>query len=355
MNSSSINESLGSASTQAGVYYMADYFLTIKVLAYTWPVIFLFGMVTNVINMIVFLKSGARDNVTILLTSLSVSDLAYLFLVSPTMCGFLIEALVRPNPWPFDYRLLVFLLVWPANTAYDVSCFIVVSLGVIRCACVAMPLKFKSVFTKSRTIKWLVFIVVLAVLLRLPVLTISRIGWRKDPATNVTKPYLFPVNREAMLRINDILHRFIVTYLAYFTMVTCVIVLSFKLYQASKIRQKVVTSKGAHPSDPTASEKHVTQGLSSRDLQVVKSVVLVCSIFIMAQLPYVGSSIIRLINPQIGEGRSLTEITYITSQIGITCYYINASVNIFIHYNFNSKYRAVFRSPLVCLSSQKQQ
>ncbi|GFS14765.1 chemosensory receptor A [Elysia marginata] len=217
-----------------------------------------------------------------------------------------------------------------------------------------MPLKFKSVFTKSRTIKWLVFILVLAVLLRLPVLTISRIGWRKDPSTNLTQPYLFPVNRDEMLRINDIVHRFIVTYLAYFTMVTCVLVLSFKLYQASKIRQQCVTTRAGQPHDETAPDKPASQGMSARDLQVVKSVVLVCSIFIIAQLPYIGPSIIRLINPQIGEGPSLTEISYITSQVARTCYYINASVNIFIHYNFNSKYRAVFRSPLVKKSLQKR-
>ncbi|GFS04024.1 chemosensory receptor A [Elysia marginata] len=352
MNISSNNEFLEFNRTQEmkpfHLAFRAEFSITLTVLSYMWLAIFPLGIASNIVNIVTFLKAGANDNVTILLIALSCSDLTFLLLVSPTMSRFVIGALVKPRQWPFDYNILAFLLIWPANTAYDISCFLAVSLGVMRCACVAMPLKFKLVFTKSRTIKWSLLLVVLAVFLRLPVLTIFRLAWRTDPATNVSTIYLASSpNKVLMMRFNDILNRGIVVYIAYIIMITCVVVISFKLYQASNLRKNCV-AQSAKLSDQ-ASDKNVVRGLSTRDVQVVKSVVLVCSVFILAQLPYVLSSLIQVINPEFDEGKSLSLLRYLFNQVSITCYYINASVNIFIHYNFNTKYRSVFRSQLLHL------
>ena len=347
MAGSVLNNSLTVISTQApstasSMLYVAEFFKVLEILSYTWPPIILFGFVSNITNLVVFLKAGAKDNVTILLISLSFSDLAFLALISPSVCGYVIDSLVKPSPWPFDKYLLLFLLYWPAFTAYDLSAFVAVSLGVIRCACVAMPLKFKLVFTKSRTIKWVFFLVVLSVSLRLPVLTIFRITSRTDPRTNVTALYLASVNRASMSRINDILNRGFLIWFNYLTMIACVIVLSYKLYQSSKIR-KTFTITGSQISEQ-ASDKAAAQSMSTKDLQVVKSVVLVCSIFIMSQLPFVMFSATRLIYPKFDDFTKLGLLFGIFSQISRTCAYINASINIFVYYNYNSKYKSVFHS-----------
>ncbi|GFR79193.1 chemosensory receptor A [Elysia marginata] len=325
--------------------FQEEYFTTLAVLSYVWPAIILFGLVANVTNIIVFLKTGANDNVTVLLISLAMSDLTFLTLISPTMCGFVVEALVRPRPWPFDNRILFFLLYWPAFTVSDISTFISVSLGVMRCACVAMPLKFKLVFTRPRTIKWLFVLLVLAVLLRVPVLTIHRIGWRKNPITNITMPYLAAVNKASMSKFLDILNRGVVIFIAYITMVACVVILTSKLYQAAKLRQ-ICTVKGDQPIDKT-SGKPAIQGLSSRDMQVVKSVILVCTVFIIAQLPQVIISASRLVNGQVSEQQQFHYLFAIIHQINITCCYLNASVNIFVYYNYKSRYRSMFQSLLL--------
>ncbi|GFS02169.1 hypothetical protein ElyMa_006439100 [Elysia marginata] len=150
----------------------------------------------------------------------------------------------------------------------------------MRGACVAMHLKFKLVFTKARTIKWVLFFIALAVSLRIPVLTIHRISWRTDPKTIISSPSLIEVNREQMSRINDILNRGVAIYITYITMVTDVCILTSKLYQASKMRRSCKATSN-QPSDKTDSP--ADRGLSSRDLKVVKSVVLVCTIFVLRQ------------------------------------------------------------------------
>ena len=260
------------------------------------------------------------------------------------MASYVINALVGPYSWKFDPSILSILLYWPAFTAYDLSAFISVSLGVMRCACVAMPLKFKIVFTKSRTVKWVLFLVIVAVSLRLPVLTINRISWRTDPQTNVSSPYVKAVNNAYLSRINDILNRGIIIYILYITMVTCVFILTFKLYQASKIRRSCTT--GLSETSNQAPDKPVAQGLSSKDIQVVKSVVLVCTIFILSQLTFLITSTIRLFSPEFTYGRRLMFLFGLFGQINRTCSYLNASLNIFIYYNYNSKYKSVFRTLL---------
>ena len=322
--------------------YQAEYFMVVKILASIWPAIILFGLVSNIINIVVFLKLGKKDNVTTLLLSLAVSDFVFLTLMTPSICGYIIWILLISHSWFFDKRILLYLLYWPAFTTYDLSAFISVSLGVMRCACVAMPLKFKFVFTKSRTIKWVMFLVVLAVSLRIPVLTINRIFWRTNLQTNVSTPYLKAVNAAYMTSINDILNRGIVIYILYITMVTCVGVLTFKLYQASKIRHSCtidLTKASNHAPD-----KPVAHELSSKDIQVVKSVVLVCIIFILSHLPFLILSSTRLVRPDFDSGQQLAYLFAIFSQISLTCSYLNASLNIFVYYRYNTRYRSVLRA-----------
>ncbi|GFR65470.1 chemosensory receptor A [Elysia marginata] len=311
--------------------------MAIRILAPLWVVTTLFGLVSNTTNIAVFLKAGAKDNVTVLLLSLSVSDFVFLILISPTTVTYLLRGLPEFS-WPFDYNIPFSLLYWHAYTAYDISGFTSVSLGLMRCACVAMPLKFKVVFTRSRTVKWVMFLVVLAVSLRIPVLTVNRIAWRTDPSTNKTVAYLNMVNRLYMISINDILNRSIIINLSYGIMVICVVVLTFNLYQAAKMRRDCL--KTSQTSDQ--------KGLSSKDLQVVKSVVLVCTIFVLFQLPALFVSTIRRILPEFDDGKDLVYLFGILSQINLTCTYLNASVNIFVYYNYNSKYRAIFRSIVCC-------
>ena len=260
--------------------YLSQYVATIKVLTPCWPAIVLFGFTTNIVNIVVFVKSGAKDNVGILLISLAVPDLMFLALITPTVCGFFIHAFFRSHSWLFDFQIISYFIYWPAFTAYDLSTYISVSLGVMRCACVAMPLKFKLIFIKSKTIIWVVFLVVLTVSLRMPVLSIHSISWKTDPSTNKYLPYLLARNFVSMSQINDILNRGIVIYLANATMIICVklCVLILKLYQAAQIRRSCI-AEGSQQPDQT-SDKTATKTMSTKDLQVVKSVVLVCTIFI---------------------------------------------------------------------------
>ncbi|GFR72477.1 chemosensory receptor A [Elysia marginata] len=192
-----------------------------------------------------------------------------------------------------------------------------------------MPLKFKYVSTRSRTVKWVMFLVVLAVMLRLLEFTVNRIPWETDPETNIFSMRLLEVNRESMVRINDVLNRAFVVYITCAAMVTCVCVLAFKLYQASKIRRSCTS--GFSRSSNKGPNKAADQGLSAGDLQVVKSVVLVGVIYILSQLPFMLVSTARLVKPSFDHGKLYSLLFGIFARVSSTCNYLNTSLIFFVY------------------------
>ncbi|GFO31276.1 chemosensory receptor b [Plakobranchus ocellatus] len=339
-NSTAFNSTAFSTITSTYYLYWKEFVWTSNVLVPSWPVIILFGILANLTNISVFLKTGVKDNVTTLLLSLSVSDLLYLVLISPTACTFIILRFARDWHWPFHYQIGVDLLYWPAITCYDCSAFLSVWLGITRCACVAMPLRFKSVFTKARTVKIVIASFLLAVSLRIPIISIYRVVWRTNPNTNSSYAYIAKPNREAMTRVNDILNRNSILYINFIIMITCVSVLSFQLLRASRVRRSFTSASAAQQE----SAKPDNQGLSTRDLHVLQSVVVVCSIFIMSQAPFLMYSTARLINQELDIGTRYQFLFSMFTITSLTCSNLNASVNIFVYYRYNSKYRAQINS-----------
>ncbi|GFN91128.1 chemosensory receptor a [Plakobranchus ocellatus] len=333
-------------SSQTSVPHRFESYLVLTALLPTWPAIIVFGLLANVLNIVSFLKAGIRDSVTTLLFSLAVSDVFFLLLISPTAATYIIFHFQPKWDWPFDRNLPFFLLYWPAYTLYDFSAYISVSTGVIRCACVAMPLRFKSVFTKSRTVKLLVVLFVVTVLLRMPVLTMVRIGWRFNPATNSSEPYVQSYNRETLTQINDILYRNSLPYINFIIMIACVIILATKLYEATRVRRSHTAHSHTDETDKHLADKNKVDAgrLSPKDIQVVQSVVLVCSIFIISQLPFLLYSTARLIQPEFNDKGYYRHLFRACSTISFTCSFLNASVNIFVYYRYNSKYRLAFLS-----------
>ena len=324
---------------------------------YLWFFILTFGLVSNTINIMVFAKIGFRDNVTVTLLFLSLSDLLNLILNCPMVVARFIGENYLNFDRPFDRQILYFGLFWYAYVFYDYSSFISVFLALVRCFCVARPLRFKSMFTTTRTVIILIILFLLAVTFRVPILTISRLIWTVNPRTNSTwRSLQYTENFREIYKANDIFNRNIVSWVAYITATTCVIILVSKLRAASKFRQSVQrhtrstqndssnlqideTKEGNHSESKNGKPPET---LSSKDVQVVQSVTLICVIFILSQFPFQTISIIRLLNPAFGNEIETKFVVRFANHISNTLGYLNASVNIFLYYNFNARYRLAF-------------
>ena len=336
--------------------------------------VIMLGLISNAINILIFIKTGLKDNVTITLLFLSVSDLMYLILSSPIMVTRLIRHNYPQYVWSFHPSVLSFGLYWYAYVFYDYSSFISVFLAVVRCLCIAKPLLFKSIITKSRTLTTLALLFCVTLALRFPVLLVIRFIWRRNPQTNATfLTTAFTRNFKEIYKANDIVNRNTISWLAYVTVLTCLIVLVSKLKAASRFRRSLASvpngndvtapvenTKDRKPRDlesstlptvsmdskaNTKSDKRLGTN-STRDLQVIQSVTMICIIFILSQLPFQIVSTVRLLNPEFNEEGKKVLVYSFASNISGAFTYVNASVNIFVHFNFNSRYRHKFLSIL---------
>ena len=322
---------------------------------HVWLSILVFGLVSNTINIIVFTKIGFRDTVTVTLLFLSLSDLLNLILKSPFTVARYIWKNHPEHNWPFDPEIMELIFYWYAYVFYDYSSFISVFLALVRCFCVARPLRFKSMFTTSRTVVILVVLFLVALALRAPVLSIFRFTWRVNPLTNST--YLSvraTANFREIYKVNDIINRNIVPWIAYFTAVACVTILISKLLAASRFRRSLQNPNnvGSTENDnsnfqidknrTTNKNEKASNGLSAKDLQIIQSVILICVIFIVSQLPFQLASTIRLLDSEFAHGRKKRYAYGFAIHISNTFGYLNASVNIFVYYHFNTRYREIF-------------
>ena len=335
--------------------------------------IVIFGLTSNTINILIFAKIGLKDNVTITLLFLSVSDLLYLIVSSPTFVAKLIQYNYPQYVWSsFHPSVLSFGLYWYAYLFYDYSSFISVFLAVVRCLCIAKPLLFKSMLTKSRTLTTLALLFLVTLALRFPVLLVIRFIWTLNPQTNSTfLSTTHASNFKEIYKANDIINRNTISWLAYLTVVACLVILVSKLQAASRFRRSLASVQNAN--DVTAPVEKMTdrkQGnlrpstlpaasmnnklssksnswlgtMSARDLQVIQSVTMICAIFIISQVPFQVISTVRLLNPEFNEQGKEILVYGFASTISIAFTYLNASVNIFVHFNFNKRYREKFLS-----------
>ena len=257
------------------------------------------------------------------------------------------------HDWPFHQKILYFGIYWWAYIFYDYSSFISVFLVLVRCGCVSRPLRFKSMFTISRTVTILGVLFLVAVTLRAPVLTVFRLSWEVNPVTNSTfRSIQFVDNFNEIYKANDIINRNIVSWVAYIIAITCVIVLVSKLQAASRFRHSLHNAaRGSSENDESTVQNEKTEvskmqkssnKMSSKDMKVAQSVTLICVIFILSQMPFQIISLTRLIDPEFSVLKRKEPTYGFATHISSTFGYLNASVNIFVHFNFNARYRETF-------------
>ena len=350
LNSTRLNETLIPLVNGLFVYpYEREHFLFASVLNCVWPVLLFSGLLSNATNIVVFLKVGVKDSVSTLLLALSISDFMFLNFFTPSI---LRESFSGIGTYQSsDFYEVHILCFWPAFSFYDYSAYISVFLGVARCACVAIPLRFKSAFTVKRTVAVLLALFCADVLVHLPMLTAFRLGWVRDPSTNTSSLSLMEYNWEELLykqRINDILNKNVIPWVTFVIMISSVALLSFKLFESSKVRSSSykapsISEKLGNSSVPNQTNLHK---LSPKDVKVVQSVILVCSIFIAAQLPSLIYTPIRSSSSEFYAVGRLKFLASICMKVEWTFMMVNASLNILVYYNYNSKFKSVFRSLL---------
>ncbi|KAK3783879.1 hypothetical protein RRG08_048105 [Elysia crispata] len=292
-----------------------------------------FGITANILNIVVFTKTGARDNVTVSFMALSVSDLVYLVVISPFFTVLTIQHYVEVKlgikfNWLFDKGILAHPSYWYSFVFYETSILITVYISVVRCACVALPFTVKNIFTSRRAIVTFITFFLSVLLLRLPLFMTKRIIREFDPISNTTQLAYKELEDGGLAeKLNDIMNRNILNWASIVIVIGSLVVMVTKLRASARFRSSAGATHSAEThtgtrdvdrnnaqtisseQDPgkrtpesissrptsqtktskgnklTSSEKEKQQMLSSKEAQVVRAVILVAAVFVTCQTP----------------------------------------------------------------------
>ncbi|GFS10816.1 chemosensory receptor C [Elysia marginata] len=342
--------------------FMSEVLVMRKFILHMFICMTLLGVISNSINILVFVKLGLKDNVTITLLFLSLSDLMYLLLYSPTFVLWFLAEHHPHIPLPSVFNIFLFVPSLLIELCYDYSALVSVFMAVVRCACVARPLKFKAMFTKSRTLFILGVLFSLNLVFFGPSLIMFRLVWAVNPNTNSTFLALeYSDNFSSVRKVLDF-YKNIHAWLTYITVVACTAILAYKLQAASRFRRSLASAAGSEkvktvgpistfsktrdasscPSTLSEREQKQPSQTSTKELQVIRSVTLICVIYILSVLPTQVNTCVRLLDPKFYDHQNYVYTYTFAGYIATLFHLFNASVNIFVHYHFNSRYREKF-------------
>ncbi|KAK0065990.1 5-hydroxytryptamine receptor 2 [Biomphalaria pfeifferi] len=324
-------------STVSDEHLLSVMFAYTKVLSPSAQIIAIFA---NVLNVITFCKIGLRDGVNITFLILSISDLVY---VALDACKG-IASVIALSPWQKDLPVSMItigvIIQFYQYIFLDASTCVETYLAITRCCCVAMPLKFKNIFTFQRTVLINAVILMCNTVFRIPLLSSYYLTWQTNPFTNLTKLTFYPYSHFQILNfIELVVARTVCPVVFLFISTVCSLILARSLIQASLNRKRMTHVTGYH-GDVNKGNDHA---LKAKEVQLVKAVTLVIILLGFLQLVLSLFSLAQAAMPEFFPGRKYNNlhgiITFVVNHLII----LHCAYKIGIYYLFNTRFRAIVK------------
>lgn len=324
------------------VVSQADYILFLKVLVLFCLGLAMTGIMGNILNIRTFYILGLNDGVTISFFTLSIFDLIIACSYLMKKVSTVMTILEYENLEWFPIHPAVF-LVFAGNVGLMfsyISMFNITFVALARCLCVAMPMRFKHIFTTFRSVVIVTIFACIATGSYIPVFVNMGIKKRFDAPKNASRLYLsFTPYREQIKDIVWLIFETIAPLIVEVILLVCVAVMIYKLRESAEFRN----SHGSASADASGG-KTKTGKLNSRDLRVVTQVILVSIIYILINIPKIVNALSTLMDPAFDHFKKYHYLYYILNDIRSLSECINGAANFFVYYNFNSAFRtACFR------------
>ncbi|CAG5131416.1 unnamed protein product [Candidula unifasciata] len=333
-----------------GLVTNTQYILIMEFYSEVGTVLSFFGIVSNIINIRTFCAMGLNDGITVSFLCLSIFDLIYLipsFSLGISIALGVIE-LRTPKAFVIEPQGVSILL---ANFMVLVSVTNVLTttfLAVARCMCVAKPLHFKNWFNKTKTLAFIGSFIVVAVVSYAPVIANLGITMQFDVMKNLTRPILWvSPKRESIKVISWIIIDLILPFTTQFTVVVCVVIMASSLRVSSRFRQSAVSMSTADKKgNNTLSSKSTVpkDKLTGKDVLVVQQVVLISVVYIICNTPKMMISVAAITVPGFTIGQRYSNLYLSVNTLRQQFEIFNSSVNTFIYYRYNTKFRELLLS-----------
>ncbi|KAH9523311.1 hypothetical protein Btru_066358 [Bulinus truncatus] len=303
--------------------------------------VILTGSLGNIINIVVFLKMGLTDSLSLCFFVLSCSDL-----LSLTLLFALRYAKDFPLFLSSDMRVdrmaLVFIIVYYYLLLYDVSQMVTSYIAVQKCCCVALPFIFKSTFTRVRSCLVLASIVILALAMYIPIFTAQGIHRQRDVGDNSTLLTLWTTaSRPDIILVVNFWGIFLPT-LCQIVILCCLVILASTLRKSSQFHKLM----SGHVETRDNTQRQPTR--NSKEMQAVYATSLVSLVYVICNTPRLVISYVSLIEPEFNVLRTYSDLYVMFNIFRNTIEAVNTSVNILVFIMFNTRYRKTL-FPYRCL------
>ncbi|KAH9488040.1 hypothetical protein Btru_065492 [Bulinus truncatus] len=290
----------------------------------------LFGLISNITNMVIFVKMGLNNTVNIGFMGLAISDLLCLVTIEwYCICFNPLFINSNINFFPPDVQHLSG--GHPHGCFARITAWVTVYITFERCLCIIAPLKVKQILTPRRTIIILILIYFIVILPILPEYATAYVGMKYFPHLNKTLyGLLLTSDRYKVDGLSFLLYA-VLMFVSFLAVIVFTAILVVKLHEKSQWRQKSTFDNGQ------------SETLSRRDKSTIKTVILIATILIVNFSPTVAFFTGVFIVPEFsitGRHRNLFLVSAAFCFIFDT---INSSVNILSYYTMSSKYRQCFQ------------
>ncbi|RUS72597.1 hypothetical protein EGW08_019632 [Elysia chlorotica] len=343
----------------SGFLSLEEFVLSTAVIGSLAGFLNLCGLVSNLVNMRTFIRMGVtKDPMTLAFFLLSISDMGvscsslvmwvslyvYCFEMTEMFKFFRYAPTSANRNGPVVYSEVdpigVSIFAFNVITVFNVTTVLItVYLAVVRFLCVARPLHFRSIISTRRTLAAILFFFLLSIMTRIPVLAHMGMPVTFDPVFKVYRPalWLHP-NRENIKNIMWTIFDMGLTTGAQVVLSVCVVLMARKLRAANEFRNSAsVASKPGVGDDSVSSTP--TPNLNNKDARIIQQLVLISSIFIVCNIPRLTRNFSTLIAPEFDIGGRYQPLYYVTGSVTNVFDAVNSSVNVFVYYTYNSKFR----------------
>lgn len=347
-----------------GIVTDGQYAIIVIFCCLTWIVLSLLGIVSNVINIKTFVAMGLNDGVTVSFLALSVFDLIFLIasFCQAASASFNVIETSSSILFPVDpFGVTIFF----GNVMILINVTNVLSttfIAVARCMCVAKPLHFKNSFTVKRTVYFMAGFAFFAVAIYTPVLANMGMVARLNNKTKMLRSVLWlSPFRESIKNVVWMLIDMILPVITEFVVLFCVLVMANSLRASSRFRQSSVAQQfnkhidrnQQYTKDNQVSSNAASDKLSVKDSRVIMQVVLISLVYIICNTPKFLVSTGGLIEPEFRLGKRYSNL-----YLSFNCFrkhfeIINASINTFIYYGYNTKFRSIINT--MCRVDERRQ
>ncbi|CAG5129774.1 unnamed protein product [Candidula unifasciata] len=308
----------------------------------------LFGIVANMISVVVYVKQGVNDSATVQFLSLSASDCVFSVLAAMSSVSVFFGR-VRPYLTPVDPVSFSYCVAITREKAYSTSVIIIFMMSIERCFCVAFPFTVKRIFSKSRSVKAIVCVFSIFVVFLIPEYLTIGLVWTYDNKANSTRLMFWSSRDKAVIDVwKNIILSGMLPVVSGITTTICTAYMISTIRASNTFRHSGIT--GRHSSVKIT---EVNNGVKSslekpsaqnKDVRLTRTVIAVAAVFIICNIPkciVISSSVVGLFVPDFSLVITGRYDNLISVLLTITFVFeiINSSSTFLIYYAFSTKFK----------------